>query len=80
VSEHRKRVLLDLQDTPSLKSYLPGAVIQAYPNARDLAIRESKFAAFGIPIPAENRYPLECPFSIEEILNEDFYGAGLENF
>jgi hypothetical protein len=74
VSEHRKRILVDLKETPSLKSYLMTAIEQAYPDGRDLAIRESKFAAFGIQIPDENNYPLICPFTLEEILDEDFYG------
>jgi len=74
VAEHRKRVLIDIKDTPSLKSYLPTALTQAYPDARDLAIRESKFAAFGIANPSEDRYPQACPFSLDQLLNEDFYG------
>ena len=74
VSEHRKRILVDLKETPSLKSYLANAIEQAYPDGRDLAIRESKFTAFGIQTPNENNYPLICPFTLEEILDEDFYG------
>ena len=74
VSEHRKRVLIDIKDTPSLKTFLPKALTQAYPDARDLAIRESKFASFGITPPPEDCYPLICPFSLEQLLDEDFYG------
>jgi hypothetical protein len=39
-----------------------------------LAIKESKLAKFGIRMPEDNEYPLNCPFSIEQILDEDFYG------
>jgi hypothetical protein len=74
VAEHRKRVLIDIKDTPSLKTFLPTALTQAYPDARDLAIRESKFASFGITPPPEDCYPLMCPFSLEQLLDEDFYG------
>ncbi|GFE69379.1 DUF29 domain-containing protein [Chroococcus sp. FPU101] len=73
VDEHRKRVLIDLEETPSLKSYLTTAIEKAYSNSRDLAIKESKRAKYGVQIPNENNYPLVCPFSIEQILDEDFY-------
>ncbi|NET73317.1 MAG: DUF29 domain-containing protein, partial [Sphaerospermopsis sp. SIO1G2] len=33
-----------------------------------------KLAKLGIAIPAENEYSCTCPFSIEQILDEDFYG------
>ena len=74
VVEHRQRVLDNLTDTPSLKSFLVEAVEKAYPDARKLAIKEGKLAKFGVRVPAENEYPLICPFSIEQILDEDFYG------
>ncbi|MEA5578117.1 DUF29 domain-containing protein [Anabaena sp. UHCC 0451] len=74
VVEHRQRVLDNLTDTPSLKSYLAEALEKAYPDGRKLAIKEGKLAKFGITVPAENEYPLTCPFSIEQILDEDFYG------
>ena len=74
VVEHRQRVLDNLADTPSLKSYLVEVIEKAYPDARKVAIKESKFAKFGIRIPEESEYPPTCPFSIEQILNEDYYG------
>ncbi|NET74519.1 MAG: DUF29 domain-containing protein [Sphaerospermopsis sp. SIO1G2] len=74
VVEHRQRVIDNLTDTPSLKSYLTEALEKAYPDARKLAIKEGKLAKLGIAIPAENEYSCTCPFSIEQILDEDFYG------
>ncbi len=74
IVEHRQRVLDNLTDTPSLKSFLVEAVEKAYPDARKLAIKEGKLAKFGVRVPAESEYPLICPFSIEQILDEDFYG------
>ncbi|NES23810.1 MAG: DUF29 domain-containing protein [Symploca sp. SIO3E6] len=74
VLEHRKRVLVDLEDTPSLKPYLTTAIEQAYPNARDLAIAQSQLAKFGVRVPKEKEYPIVCPFTIEQILDEEFYG------
>lgn len=74
VVEHRQRVLDNLADTPSLKSFLVEVIEKAYPDARKVAIKESKFAIFGIRIPEESEYPTTCPFSIEQILDEDYYG------
>jgi len=74
VLEHRQRVLNNLADTPSLKNFLVEAVEKAYPDSRKLAIKEGKLAKFGVRVPEESEYPMVCPFSIEQILDEDFYG------
>jgi Domain of unknown function DUF29 len=74
VLEHRQRVLDNLADTPSLNSFLMEALEKAYPDARKGAIKEGKLAKFGVPIPEDNEYPTTCPFSIAQILDEDFYG------
>jgi hypothetical protein len=74
VVEHRQRVLNNLADTPSLKSFFPEALEKAYPDARKVAIKEGQLAKFGVRIPEEKEYPKVCPFSIEQILDEDFYG------
>jgi hypothetical protein len=73
VLEHRQRVLNSLTDTPSLNSFVSEAVIQAYPNAQKLAIREGRLARFGVRIPEESEYPTDCPFSVEQILDEDYF-------
>jgi hypothetical protein len=64
-----------LADTPSLKSFLVEAVEKAYPEGRKLAIKEGQLAKFGVRVPEESMYPMICPFSIEQILDEDFYGV-----
>ncbi|WP_445634648.1 DUF29 domain-containing protein [Nostoc sp. DSM 114161] len=74
ILEHRQRVVNNLADTPSLKNFLVEAVEKAYPDARKLAIKEGKLAKFGVRIPQESEYPTVCPFSIDQILDEDFYG------
>jgi hypothetical protein len=74
----QKRVLFDLQETPSLKSYLKEAIEKAYPQARQLAIREGKLARFGVRVPDEGEYPLNCPFGLEQVLDEEFYGEEQE--
>ncbi|MGA7953436.1 MAG: DUF29 domain-containing protein [Gloeobacterales cyanobacterium] len=75
VLEYRQRVLNNLADTPSLKSFLVEAVEKAYPEGRKLAIKEGRLAKFGVRVPEESMYPMICPFSIEQILDEDFYGV-----
>ncbi len=74
VLEHRQRVLDNLTDTPSLKNLLSETVEKAYQSGRKLAIKEGHLAKFGVRVPTENEYPTICPFSLEQILNEDFYG------
>ncbi|NES20297.1 MAG: DUF29 domain-containing protein [Symploca sp. SIO3E6] len=74
VTEHRFRVQKDLQESPSLQSYLEEAIAKAYQDGRKLAIKEGKRASFGIRQPNPEDYPHQCPFTIEELLDEDFYG------
>ncbi len=74
VDEHRKRIQKSLKATPSLNTALTNLIESAYPDAYQLAIKEGKRAKFGVNIPDENAYPVTCPFSIAEILDEDFYG------
>ena len=74
VDEHRTRVNKQLIKMPSFKSYLNTAIDEAYRDARKLAIKEGKRASFGVRIPDENEYPTTCPFNIDQILDEDFYG------
>ncbi|MEI6379384.1 MAG: DUF29 domain-containing protein [Cyanobacteriota bacterium ELA615] len=71
--EHRQRVLNNIADSPSLRAYLVEIIDKAYLDARKLAIKESKFASFGIDTPKEQSYPSQCPFTLEQILDEDFY-------
>ena len=73
VNEHRFRVKDDLQDKPSLKSYLPQALTKAYPKARSLAIKDSKNAKWRVRKPSEKQYPFDFPFTLEQILDDDFY-------
>lgn len=74
VLEHRQRILNQLTDTPSLNSFLVEAVETAYPSSRKLAIKEGKLAQFGVVPPDESAYPQICPFSLEQILDEEFFG------
>jgi hypothetical protein len=48
---------------------------QADGDARKLAFLDDKLARFGVPVPPERAYPLQCPFSIEQILDQNFFGS-----
>ncbi|MBD1212577.1 MAG: DUF29 domain-containing protein [Dolichospermum circinale Clear-D4] len=74
VTEHRFRVRKDLEENPSFKNYLHEVIFIAYADARKLAIKESKNAKLGIRKPEETEYPLDFPFTLEQLLDEDFYG------
>jgi hypothetical protein len=74
VTEHRFRVQKDLLDNPSFQSYLESAISKAYNDGRKIAIKEGQKASFGVPKPSIEEYPLDCPFTLEQLLDEDFYG------
>jgi hypothetical protein len=74
VTEHRFRITKDLEENPSFKNYINEVISQAYADARKLAIKESRKARLGVRKPAEEDYPLDCPFTLEQLLEEDFYG------
>jgi hypothetical protein len=74
VTEHRFRVKKDLEENPSFKNYLHEVIFIAYADARKLAIKESKNAKLGVRKPEETEYALDFPFTIEQLLDEDFYG------
>lgn len=74
VIEHRARVKKDLAENPSFKSFLESAIEEAYQQGRKLAIKQGKLAGFGVRKPIESEYPIGCPFTDEQILDDDFYG------
>ncbi|WP_373525828.1 DUF29 domain-containing protein [Nostoc sp.] len=76
VTEHRFRINRDLEENPSFKNYITEVISKAYADARKLAIKESKKAKLGVRKPTDIEYPLDCPFLIEQLLDEDFYGDG----
>ena len=61
----RLEIIELLEDNPSLKSYLEEGFGKAYPKAVQLAVKET-----GLP---GSTFPIECPYSFEEILSDRFY-------
>jgi hypothetical protein len=64
IREHRRRIRRELKDSPSLQPYLLEALAEAYEDARPQAADET-----GLPI---ETFPMECLYTIEQILDHDF--------
>lgn len=79
VDEHRTRIKEDLIDNPSYKNSLEKTVQEVYKNSLKLAIKEGQRANFGVRKPSPSEYPSESPFSINQLLDEDFYGIESPN-
>jgi hypothetical protein len=60
-----------LEDSPSLKHELEKKIAKAYMRSRLMAENET-----GID---KGRFPAECPFSVEKILEQDFYPESEES-
>lgn len=65
IFEHRLRIVRAIEDSPSLSHELPKALAWAYPRSRRQAGRETGLALA--------TFPEDCPYRLEEILDEDFW-------
>jgi hypothetical protein len=65
MSEQRVQLLRLLRKVPSLKRELQNAIIDAYPDALELAIDETCLP--------ESTFPKTCPYTIEQLLDKHFY-------
>jgi hypothetical protein len=65
IIEQRTQLNFLLDKVPSLKASLELAREEAYPAARRLAIKET-----GMP---PETFPTQCPYSIDQLLDEDFF-------
>lgn len=54
-----------LEDNPSLKPYLEEAIGKAYLKGVELAVKETDLPRC--------TFPIECPYSLEEVLSDRFY-------
>ena len=64
IREQRRRIAKVLRDSPSLRPAVPQLIPEAYTEALDKAAQET-----GLP---ETMFPSACPFTLEQILDEDF--------
>ncbi|YAF94337.1 MAG: DUF29 domain-containing protein [Nodularia sp. CChRGM 3473] len=65
IYEHRLRLQESFLDSPSLKGYFMEVLAICYQHARNEAAIET-----GLP---HAMFPTECPFSVDEILDADFF-------
>jgi hypothetical protein len=65
IDEQRNALILILEDSPSLKNFIEGEIEKRYPTACKRASKETH-----LPI---NTFPVNCPFTVTEILDFDFY-------
>jgi hypothetical protein len=63
IDEHRRRVLRDLEDSPSYRGRLDQAVIRAYERARYDASLETR-----LPL---DSFPPTCPFTFEDVMERE---------
>ncbi len=66
IEEHRQRIREAFEDSPSLENYCEEifAAGKCYHDAKRLAVNET-----GLP---SDLFPSHCPFSLEEVLAEDY--------
>jgi Domain of unknown function DUF29 len=64
IDEHRTRLLQDLAESPSLRSYVSEVLAAEYRLARKRAAVQMRVAIRNIPE--------ACPFSVNEVLDPDF--------
>jgi hypothetical protein len=63
IIEQRMLMTLLFEDNPDLKSYLATSVENIYLRSVDLSTVETRHSVF----------PTECPYSVEQLMDEDFY-------
>lgn len=63
--EQRREIRDLLQESPSLKPYLPEALQKAYQSGIDLVVRETPLS--------DRDLPSECPYTLEQVLDGAFF-------
>jgi hypothetical protein len=64
IVEHRRRLLILLEDSPSLKNYLQEVFDNSYQAARQDAATETRLAL--------TIFPTQSPFNPQDTLNPDY--------
>jgi len=65
ITVQRTKIAKLLKQNPSLSSELQNAMSEAYPDAIKTAINETNLP--------KSTFPESCPYTIEQLLDEDFY-------
>jgi len=67
IREQRIQLVEQLEESPSLKNNLAESVVKSYPKALALAVDETGLST--------NTFPRKCPYTLEQLLDEDFYSS-----
>jgi hypothetical protein len=70
IREHRRRIRKDLEDSPSLTTHLIATLPEAYSDAREAAADETDLEL--------SLFPINCDYSIAQILDRDFLPGAIE--
>jgi len=65
IIEQRNRIAKRLKKSPGLKARLAIVIIEAYPDAVELAVDETGLV--------ESTFPAQCPYAVTQILDKTFY-------
>jgi Domain of unknown function DUF29 len=65
IIEQRKQVTRQLKLSPSLKPFLMDAIQEAYPDAVDIAMKETRLPKF--------TFPNTCPYTLEQLFDDEYY-------
>ena len=65
IIEQRVQVAKLLRKNPNLKRFLSETIVDAYPDALKITVKETGLS--------KSIFPSECPYTIEQLLDEDFY-------
>ena len=68
IVEHRDRIDRLCTRSPSLRPHLPAMLIEEYPRARRRASLQT-----GLPLAT---LPVRCPWTVEQVLHDDFWPEG----
>jgi len=68
IADARLQIELILEDSPSLRNFLPEAFAWAYPRTRKASANETR-----LPLAT---FPEACPWSLEQVLDENFFPEG----
>lgn len=65
INTQRTEIELVLEESPSLKGFLPAQILDCYKKARKNAAKETGLAI--------TTFPAECPFTQAQILDSDYF-------
>lgn len=68
IVEQRKQLAILLRQSPGLKSIVAETVPAVYPDAVDLASKETRLLT--------KTFPVACPYCVAQLLDDDYYPGG----